>query len=83
MAPLKNLAALSLSAVAGAVAQDWDHSLFTTSPPVYPSPNMTGVDAASLTGWAAAMEKADAFVSNLTLEEKVSMLTGATGPCVG
>lgn len=45
--------------------------------------NMTGADAASLSGWAAALEKAEAFVANLTLEEKVSLLTGAPGPCVG
>ncbi|KAL0257533.1 hypothetical protein SLS55_008347 [Diplodia seriata] len=84
MAPLTNLAALLLGAVAGAeAAQDWDHSLFTTSPPVFPSPNMTGIDSASLTGWAGALEKAEAFLSNLTLEEKVSLLTGAPGPCVG
>ncbi|EOD49601.1 putative beta-glucosidase g protein [Neofusicoccum parvum UCRNP2] len=84
MAPITNLAALLLGAVAGAeAAQDWDHSLFTTSPPVYPSPNMTGIDSASLTGWSGALEKAEAFLSNLTLEEKVSLLTGAPGPCVG
>ncbi|EKG22356.1 Glycoside hydrolase family 3 [Macrophomina phaseolina MS6] len=84
MAPLTNMAALLLGAVAGAeAAQDWDHSLYTTSPPVYPSPNMTGVDSASLSGWAGALEKAEALLSNLTLEEKVLMLTGAAGPCVG
>lgn len=84
MAPLTNLATLLLSAVAGAeAAQDWDSSLFTTSPPVYPSPNMTGIDSASLTGWAGALEKAEALLSNLTLEEKVVLLTGAPGPCVG
>lgn len=78
------MAALLLGAVAGAeAAQDWDHSLYTTSPPVYPSPNMTGVDSASLTGWAGALGKAEALLSNLTLEEKVLMLTGAAGPCVG
>ncbi|OJD28861.1 beta-glucosidase g [Diplodia corticola] len=84
MAPLTNLAALLLGAVAGAeAAQDWDSSLFTTSPPVYPSPNMTGIDSAQLTGWAGALEKAEAFLGNLTLEEKVVLLTGAPGPCVG
>ncbi|KAK8162722.1 glycoside hydrolase family 3 protein [Phyllosticta citrichinensis] len=84
MAPLKNVAALLLGAVASVEgAQDWDHSLFTTSPPVYPSPNMTGVDAAGLAGWSAALEKAEAFLAKLTLEEKVVFTTGAPGPCVG
>ncbi|KAK8203779.1 glycoside hydrolase family 3 protein [Phyllosticta capitalensis] len=84
MAPLTTLAALFFGAVASVEgAQDWDSAAFATSPPVYPSPNMTGADAASLSGWAAALEKAEAFVANLTLEEKVSLLTGAPGPCVG
>ncbi|KAK7522972.1 glycoside hydrolase family 3 protein [Phyllosticta citriasiana] len=84
MAPLKNVAALLIGAVASVEgAQDWDHSLFTTSPPVYPSPNMTGVDAAALSGWSAALEKAEAFIAKLTVEEKVVFTTGAPGPCVG
>ncbi|KAK9342742.1 glycosyl hydrolase family 3 N terminal domain-containing protein [Lipomyces starkeyi] len=56
----------------------WDHSLFTSSPPVYPSPPTAGG------GWETAFGQADAFVANLTLEEKVTLLTGvAQGPCVG
>jgi hypothetical protein len=51
------------------------------SPPSYPSPWMRGgVD------WAEAYEKAQAFVSQLTLLEKVNLTTGVgweEGPCVG
>jgi beta-glucosidase len=63
-------------------------------PPVYPSrkfytqcwlqpfteqfvANTTGI------GWEAALVKAKAFVSELTLEEKAGMVTGTPGPCVG
>ncbi|KAK9481623.1 glycosyl hydrolase family 3 N terminal domain-containing protein [Lipomyces starkeyi] len=56
----------------------WDHSLFTSSPPVYPSPPTAGG------GWETAFGQADAFVANLTLDEKVTLLTGvAQGPCIG
>ncbi|KUJ08698.1 beta-glucosidase-related glycosidase [Mollisia scopiformis] len=47
------------------------------SPPVYPSPNTTGI------GWEEALIKAKAFVAQLTLEEKSDMVTGTPGPCVG
>jgi beta-glucosidase len=50
---------------------------YSTSPPIYPSPPMTGA------GWEAAFAQADAFVSNLTLEEKAQLVTGTSGPCVG
>ncbi|KAE9967528.1 hypothetical protein BLS_006324 [Venturia inaequalis] len=58
--------------------QEWDHSLYTTSPPVYPSPNTTGTG-----GWEDALLKAKAFTALLTLEEKTRLVTGTTGPCVG
>jgi beta-glucosidase len=48
------------------------------SPAIYPSPNITGVG-----GWEAALEKAKAFVAQLTTEEKADMVTGQAGPCVG
>ncbi|KAF2648787.1 glycoside hydrolase family 3 protein [Lophiostoma macrostomum CBS 122681] len=48
------------------------------SPPVYPSPNITGSG-----GWEAALSKAQAFVDQLTLEEKADMVTGTPGPCTG
>ncbi|KAH7317084.1 beta-glucosidase [Stachybotrys elegans] len=47
-------------------------------PPVYPSPNATGVG-----GWEDALQKARDFVAQLTLEEKADMVTGQPGPCVG
>jgi beta-glucosidase len=51
---------------------------YGSSPAVYPSPNITGVG-----GWEAALEKAKAFVAQLTTEEKADMVTGQAGPCVG
>ncbi|KAH7070922.1 glycoside hydrolase superfamily [Paraphoma chrysanthemicola] len=51
---------------------------YGSSPPVYPSPNITGVG-----GWEAALEKARAWVAQLTTEEKADMVTGQAGPCVG
>lgn len=42
-----------------------------TSPPYYPSPWGTGAGE-----WADAYEKAIAFVSKLTLAEKVNLTTG-------
>ncbi|KAJ1335795.1 beta-glucosidase [Microdochium nivale] len=48
------------------------------SPAVLPSPNATGVG-----GWEEALQKAKAFVAQLTLEEKSDMITGTPGPCVG
>lgn len=54
----------------------WDSAIYST-PPVYPSPNTTGI------AWEDALTKAKALVSELTLEEKVSLVTGTPGPCVG
>lgn len=34
-------------------------------------------------GWDAAKAKAESFVSKLTLDEKVLMVTGSAGPCTG
>jgi len=44
---------------------------YQQSPPFYPSPWGTG-----LGNWSAAYEKATAFVSQLTLVEKVNLTTG-------
>ncbi|KAK4625612.1 putative beta-glucosidase G [Fulvia fulva] len=55
----------------------WNHEDYTTSPPVYPSPNITGKS------WETALEKAKAWVAQLTLEEKSQLVTGTEGPCVG
>jgi hypothetical protein len=41
------------------------------------------VAKATGTGWEAAFEQASNFVSQLTLEEKVRLVTGTAGPCVG
>lgn len=61
-----------LGCVAAALAQfDFKHSQYETSPPVYPSPNITGAG-----GWEGALVKARAFVTQLTLEEKAGMVTG-------
>jgi hypothetical protein len=48
------------------------------SPPVYPSPNGTGAG-----DWKAAYAKAQAFVSQLTLSEKVCKLKQAVKTRVG
>lgn len=49
---------------------DYDGPIFT-SPPSYPSPWGSGAG-----DWGAAYEKAHAFVSQLTLLEKVNLTTG-------
>lgn len=59
-----------------ALGNAWYSDLYTT-PPTYPSPNTTGI------GWEDAFAKAKSLVSQLTLEEKVSLVTGTIGPCVG
>ncbi|KAL0262517.1 hypothetical protein SLS55_001485 [Diplodia seriata] len=71
------LALLGVAASLVSPAFAWDHSLFTTSPAILPSPNATGV------GWEDAFDKAKDFLAELTLEEKVSLVTGTTGPCAG
>jgi len=51
---------------------------YDSSPAVLPSPNATGYG-----GWESALAKAQAFVAQLTLEEKADMVTGQPGPCTG
>ncbi|CAG5158099.1 uncharacterized protein ALTATR162_LOCUS4982 [Alternaria atra] len=80
--------ALPLSACATAVAAQFNvkHTQYGTSPPVYPSPRTCGAG-----GWDGALEKARAFVAELTIEEKAQMVTEfrgkgahvALGPVVG
>ncbi|KAK5200390.1 hypothetical protein LTR96_009780 [Exophiala xenobiotica] len=72
MFTLTSWTVLLAALIACAMAQD-----YSTSPPVYPSPPTQG------TGWEAAFAQAEAFVSNLTLEEKAQLVTGTSGPCVG
>ncbi|OAL46520.1 avenacinase [Pyrenochaeta sp. DS3sAY3a] len=54
------------------------HTQYGTSPPFYPSPNITG-----LGGWEESVQKARTFAASLTLEEKAWLVTGSEGPCVG
>lgn len=71
----------------------WNHEDYTTSPAVYPSreyntssprrPANTAIANITGTGWEAALEKAKAWVSQLTTEEKSLLVTGTEGPCVG
>lgn len=79
------LAAAVLATVTAVHAQissepgpEWNHEDYSTSPPVYPTPNTTG-----LGGWEAALEKAKSWVAQLTTDEKAIMVTGTEGPCVG
>lgn len=52
--------------------------LNASTPLTYLSANATGIG-----GWEDALAKAQAFVAELTLEEKANMVTGVPGPCVG
>jgi beta-glucosidase len=87
---------LALSHSISAQNTSWDHSLFTSSPPVYPSRECDALVSNVMTpltpqiapsvgdGWKTAFSQADAFVASLTLEEKVTLLTGVPqGPCIG
>ncbi|TFK46096.1 hypothetical protein OE88DRAFT_1053198 [Heliocybe sulcata] len=69
---------VSLALLACGAAAQWQSGSYGYSPPVYPSPNTTG-----LGGWQSALAKADAFLSQLTLDEKAQMVTGTLGPCTG
>jgi beta-glucosidase len=64
---------LPLVAYATAVAAQFNvkHTQYGTSPPVYPSPRTYGAG-----GWNAALKEAQAFVAELTTEEKAQMVTG-------
>ncbi|KEQ89398.1 hypothetical protein M438DRAFT_308752 [Aureobasidium pullulans EXF-150] len=76
--PLNTIAAaLTAIGLAGAQNSSWNHELYTSSPPVYPSPETAGI------GWETALAQAEAFLTDLTLEEKAGLVTGSAGPCVG
>jgi hypothetical protein len=49
----------------------FEHTQYGSSPPVYPSPQISGAG-----GWDAALEKAQAFLAELTAEEKAQLATG-------
>lgn len=68
---------LTLILLFAAFGYAWDSALYTSSPLVYPSPNTRGIF------WDDALLKAKSLVNQLTLEEKVSLITGTPGPCVG
>ncbi|KAK5987525.1 putative beta-glucosidase M [Cladobotryum mycophilum] len=69
---LLGLAGLASLGAAEDVITDDSH-FYGQSPPVYPSPEMTGTD-----NWAAAYQKAKALVGKMTLEEKVNLTSGDT-----
>ncbi|KAI9172450.1 putative beta-glucosidase M [Paramyrothecium foliicola] len=57
-----------------------DSHFYGQSPPVYPAPEVSGSD-----NWSVAYDKARELVSNMTLEEKVSITSGVPSKngCVG
>ena len=67
------LRTLSLLGCAATVAAQFNisHTQYGTSPPIYPSPQISGAG-----GWDAALEKAHAFLAELTTEEKAQIVTG-------
>ena len=65
----KSFAFASSSSDNGTITNDT--YFYGQSPPVYPSPEMTGGDA-----WAAAYKKAKTMVAQMTLEEKVNLTGG-------
>ncbi|GKZ31011.1 hypothetical protein AbraIFM66950_010931 [Aspergillus brasiliensis] len=62
-----------------ALASGWTHEdyLYSPTPDEIPSPKAKGL------AWGAAFRQASDFVSELTLEEKVGLVSGTEGPCVG
>ncbi|KAL5362002.1 putative beta-glucosidase M [Aspergillus floccosus] len=68
------LGGISVSSAAPSVQNiTSDAYFYGQSPPVYPSPEGTGTGS-----WAVAYQKARAFVSQLTPEEKVNLTAGVT-----
>jgi hypothetical protein len=76
---LEMVRVLLLTACATVAAAQFNikHTQYGTSPPVYPSPRTCGAG-----GWDAALEKAQAFVADLTTEEKAQIITGQAGQMV-
>ncbi|KAL3423481.1 cel3e secreted beta-glucosidase [Phlyctema vagabunda] len=73
--------AASTTLFQGAQAQDLitsDDYFYGESEPVYPSPEITGLGS-----WAESYAKAQAFVAQLTLEEKASLTGGTTNSSNG
>lgn len=65
---------------AGSDAIKSDAYFYGDSPAVYPSPNITGVGS-----WTESLSRAQAMVSNMTLDEKISLTAGTSSStgCVG
>lgn len=72
----------------------WNHEDFATSPPIYPSRECSiivilimvlnfSIANATGTAWEDALERAKAWVAQLTTDEKSHLVTGTEGPCVG
>ncbi|KAJ5626337.1 glycoside hydrolase family 3 protein [Penicillium lagena] len=77
--PRANGQSTTASAVPGEITSDT--YFYGESPPVYPSPDITG-----LGDWAAALVKAKAMVKQMTLAEMVNITGGASptdNSCVG
>ncbi|PSR91994.1 glycoside hydrolase superfamily [Coniella lustricola] len=57
-----------------------DTVFYGLSPPVYPSPNISGTGS-----WALSLSRAQAMVANMTLDEKISLTAGSSSNtgCVG
>lgn len=55
----------------------------TPNPSTGTSTNSSPADSTGRGEWHAAFSKAKAFVNKLTMNEKIFMVTGVTGPCVG
>ncbi|KAF2759088.1 avenacinase [Pseudovirgaria hyperparasitica] len=79
MASINKLWCLSLLGFFVALGNaEWDSSLYASSDSFYPSPKISGSG-----GWEESLSKAQTWVSNLTLAEKVGLVTGSSGPCAG
>lgn len=92
---ISQIHALVLIGSASVYCQEWDHSLYSSSPPVFPSrkshlelylfilaKNLYLAKITGAGGWEEALALADIFTAQLTLEEKTRVVTGTTGPCV-
>ncbi|KAE8370782.1 glycoside hydrolase superfamily [Aspergillus caelatus] len=75
----KLLYTAALASCIGAATAVWNHNdyLYSPTPDEIPNPDATGSE------WEDAFARASNFVSQLTTEEKVGLVSGTEGPCVG
>ncbi|OJJ02487.1 hypothetical protein ASPVEDRAFT_29066 [Aspergillus versicolor CBS 583.65] len=75
----KRLSAIALAAlpISSSLAFNHDDYLHSPTADEIPQPNADG------RGWPTSFEQASTFVSQLTLPEKVLLVSGTEGPCVG